>query len=153
MVSLSVFRSHHLPLLLCAPAVLALLGCRGEDPNNPTSLVPVGGSVTVDGSPVAKGVITFAPDVGNPVRVAPTGELDESGKYQLSTSGKTGAPPGKYKACVVLDPGAEESRLKTTPRARPSIPPKYRRPDTTSLVVEVVAQPAAGAYDLKLSAK
>jgi len=98
-------------------------------------------------------MISFAPDVGNPARVAPMGEINSSGQYQLSTGGQRGAPPGKYKACVQLDPGAEESRLKSANRSGPGIPAKYRTPNTTTLVVEVIPQPAAGAYDLKLSTK
>jgi len=153
MVPMSVFRSCHLTLLLFASGSLALLGCQdNQNPNNPTSLVPVGGSVTLDGSPVAKGVISFAPDVGNPVRVAPTGQLD-GGQYQLSIGGKAGAPPGKYKVCVLLDPAAEEARVKAPQRTQPSIPRKYHSPDTTPLTVEVVVLPNPGAYDLKLSTK
>jgi hypothetical protein len=98
-------------------------------------------------------VISFAPDIGNPVRVSPTAALNGSGQYELTTGGQTGAPPGKYKVCVSLEQAAEESRLKAPNRTRSTIPSKYRQPETTTLVVEVVPRPSAGAYDLKLSAK
>src|SRR5262249_25082040 len=115
----TMLRHCQITLLVCIPAFSLLLGCSGTNtPSNPTELVPVSGSVTLDGVPMTQGVISFAPDIGNPVRVAPTAELNSSGQYELTTGGRTGAPPGKYKVCVSLEHAAEESRLKAPTRTR-----------------------------------
>ena len=138
--------------VLILVGLLFCLGC-GDDPNNPRSLVPVGGKVTLDGKPLTKAVVTFVPQAGNPIKVNPTGALDETGSYQLVTSGIAGAPRGAFKACVALSPADEDNIRKKGLKLGFTIDPKYRSPDTTpfSIQVENGAQP--GAYDLNLTSK
>jgi hypothetical protein len=111
-------------------------------------LVPVAGSVTLNGQPLSKGVVTFMPDLakGNSAQSASTGAIDR-GSYQLSTLGQLGASPGWYKV-IIEDALMENDPLR--PAEKSVIPNKYRYLRTTDLAVEVEANPKPGAYDLKL---
>jgi hypothetical protein len=133
------------PLLriLCACGLFALAGCGG------LKLVPVSGKVTLGDKPLKGGGVCFIPDAskGNDARVSCVGRIDSEGRYQLTTSavkgsdsGK-GAPLGWYKVTIITTlPGAPEI----------TVDRKYLDPEKPTLFVEVVADPAPGAYDLHL---
>ena len=114
-------------------------------------LVPVTGIVTVNGSPLTTGSVTFHPDAdkGNTTQHIPTGAIDAQGNYRLTSATKSGAPPGSYKVAVTAQ-GPIDSK---NPYAPPThlINPKYADPNTSGLTMEVSASPAAGAYDIKLA--
>jgi hypothetical protein len=100
--------------------------------------------------------VLFKPDAarGNSSRIESNGIIDTSGQYQLTTQGRRGAPPGWYKVIVTAYDAPPEHRKSAKPgRAvvTPLVPAKYGRAETTPLAVEVVAEPAPDAYDLKLS--
>jgi hypothetical protein len=119
-------------------------GCRGHS----TKLIPVSGNVTLSGTSLPMGAVTFIPEAGkgNDNRRAAKGTIDAQGRYNLTTGGEIGAAPGKYKVAVFLDtPGG------ATPPKGLLINPKYSDPNNTDLSVEVVESAPAGAYDLKLS--
>lgn len=126
-----------------------LVGC-GSQEEGPV-LVPVLGTITVDGNPLPKAGISFRPDSskGNNAPYQPGGAADENGKYELIAAAKKGAPPGWYKVVVFPyspPPGGE------APQA--SLPPfnkKYSNPSTTDLSIEVKEGAPAGAYDLQLT--
>lgn len=85
--------------VLCALFLCALLAAQsGCGPSGPTT-VPVKGSVTKDGQPLALVVVTLMGTDGDYV---PTGETDSSGNFEiaLAPSGKKGAAPGKYKVIL-----------------------------------------------------
>lgn len=71
--------------------VVWLAGCGG-------GLVPVAGTVTLDGGPVAGAKVTFIPaGPGIPA----TGTTDATGRYELRIgSGRTGVPRGRYGVTV-----------------------------------------------------
>jgi hypothetical protein len=75
--------------------------------------------------------------------------------YTLTTKGKKGAPPGWYKVIVTAREEAAPVHPKLPkqhrPAARSLLPAKYGQVETSGLSVEVVENPAPGAYDLKLS--
>ena len=113
--------------------------------------IPVSGTVTLDGQPLKGGVLLFHPDdsKGNTVRVSCTGPVS-NGRYTLVTSGVTkadtgsGAPTGWFKVTLINDlPGMAEIKVH----------PKYLKPETTPLAIEIVDNPQPGAYDLKLTTK
>jgi hypothetical protein len=124
--------------------LLTVAGCGG------LKLVPVSGKVTLDNKPVHGGGVSFIPDAskGNTARVSCVGRINAQGRYELTTtavkgsdSGK-GAPLGWYKVTLLTTlPGAPEIKVHS----------KYLDPDKTPLSIEVVADPAPGAYDLKLT--
>ena len=127
--------------LLLAAAVTPL-GCGPSGPK----LVHVSGTVTLDGTPLQSGTVTFVADAskGNTQMGTPAGNIGTDGTYKISTEGKNGSPLGWYKVTVVTNfPGA--------PPGAVAINPKYTDQTKTDLSVEVVANPQPGAYDLKLS--
>ncbi|QDV36685.1 hypothetical protein ElP_46140 [Tautonia plasticadhaerens] len=120
-------------------AAAGLVGC-GED----RGLVPVTGTVTYNGEPVAGGEILFTPQDGSH---AARGPLDDSGRYRLGTYGpRDGAVTGMHDVAVIL-----RGPDKPVPEARkgqmmeedmqgsgdPLIPERYFSPLTSGLTAEV----------------
>ncbi len=127
----------------------ATAGCGGT-----VALSPVEGKVSVDGAPLTKGSIRFMPDKekGNAETVEPVGEIGAGGSYKLMSNGKSGAAAGWYK--VGVNGSGSEIPDSTKPLATKSpVASKFADPNLSGLKVEVVASPASGAYDFKVSAK
>src|SRR5437867_1148536 len=84
--------------LLMSVALVA--GCNSTPPEPP--LLPVGGTVKVEGEPLAVGSITFYPDEakGNTSTRLPLAEIAKDGTYTLTTNGNPGAAAGFYKVVV-----------------------------------------------------
>jgi hypothetical protein len=134
--------------LLLAPW-MALLGCGGE--SGPV-LVPVAGTVTVDGKPIPGAGVSFRADAGkgNTTGHAPAATADAQGKYEVTVGPRKGAPPGWYKVVVSAPVPPKSGGDAPAPVAVP-FAAKYTDPNTTDLSIEVKAGAAPGAYDLKLS--
>jgi hypothetical protein len=132
----------------------AVLGCGS---GSSVTLYPVSGEVKLDGKPLQVGGVTFYPDTskGNQSKEIPAGEIKE-GRYEIFTGKRRGAPPGVYKVAVVSSnfsggnvPPPPTGGTFELPKS--FIHSKYGDPRRTPLVVEVVAKPPEGAYDLKVS--
>jgi len=112
---------------------------------------PVVGKVTVDGTSLGTGSVTFHPDAakGNTTPHIPVGTLDADGTYKLMSATKEGAPFGWYKVTV----SAQEPIDPKNPYAPPKhlISPKFSDASTSGLEIEVVEKPQPGAYDVKLT--
>lgn len=84
--------------------LLLPLGCGTSGPK----FVPVTGTVTLDGNPLANAQVSFVPDV--PEReldstLVCTGKTNEKGEYSLSNfQGQIGAPVGKYRVMITCKP-------------------------------------------------
>jgi hypothetical protein len=143
------------------PTTAALLwgllasGC-GDD-SGVAKTYPVNGKVYIDGEPLAERttVVLFKPDLarGNASPFEPSGTVDPTGSYTVSTKGKSGALPGWYK--VIVTATAPETAFPPGkrlhhPHPKSLLPAKYGVAKSTDLAVEVVENPAPGAYDLKL---
>jgi hypothetical protein len=137
-----------------ALGTLFLAGC-GTGPRR----VPAGGTVTLDEKPMEGGILYFDPDAakGNSARVSCMSPIRKDGRFDLRTDGVErsdsgpGIPLGWYKVYVrVNDPG-EVPIFPGQPAYK--INPKFRNPDKTPLAIEVVDNPAPGAYDLKITSK
>lgn len=135
-------------LRLVAPAVLLLAGCGGAGGEK---LAPVAGKVTVNGSPLSAGSVTFHPDAakGNSTPHIPVGTLNADGQYTLKSATQDGAPRGWYKVTVT----AQEPIDPKNPYAPPKhlIDPKFSNAATSGLTIEVLDKPQPGAYDLILT--
>ena len=132
-------------------SVVVLAGCGG-------GLVPVAGTVTLDGEPVAGAKVTFIPaGPGIPA----TGTTDATGRYELRIgSGRTGVPRGRYgvtvsKLKVSTITQGEARRVAATASAgavetEPTsdglvqviehvVPRRYADPATSGLEVDVIS--------------
>jgi hypothetical protein len=126
-------------------SILALGGCH-YDPNSPVDTlprVPVAGSVTLDGTPLAEGMIQFSP-LAETKGTTVAAEIS-AGKYSIATA--QGPVPGKHR---VLISGRPPARLKTgeppggTPKPAPeTVPAKYNKDSTLEIGV-----PAGGSATL-----
>jgi hypothetical protein len=133
-------RSGRFVTLFCLGVLFAVAGCSTQ------RHVDVKGKATVDGKPLTKGVIVFAPDKDNALKTISKGEVDENGNYHLATAQKEGIPLGSYKVYVVFN-------VKNMNGAPIPVHAKYMDTEHTPLSVEVVENPQPGAYDLKFSEK
>lgn len=146
-----------LRLISALLAALAASGC--SDASGVGQTFPVAGKATIDNQPLTARttIVLFKPDAakGNTSPFEPSGTVDGDGNYTLTTKGKKGAPPGWYK--VVVTAREEEAPVhpkapkQHRPVARSLLPAKYGQAETSGLSIEVVENPAPGAYDLKLS--
>jgi hypothetical protein len=119
-------------------ALLSSAGCRPE-----FTFTPVRGRVTLkDGTPVTRGIVTFFPDKANKLQLSPNGRIGPDGTYEVNTANKSGVPVGSYVVGIRTGPGGGDD---------PPAPfsGKYFTADSP-LKLEVVAEPAPGAYDFVL---
>ena len=131
---------------LAACGLFALAGCGG------LKLVPVSGTLTLDGKPLTGFALSFMPDTakGNNERVGCFSRFDADGRYEIKAEGVqgsdrgTGAPLGWYKVVLIID-------LEGMPKTKPKINPKYLDVSQTPVSIEVVASPEPGHYDFKLT--
>ena len=147
--------------LFAAPLILASAsaGCAGKKP------VSVDGVVTLDGKPVPRAAVTFAPEGGGRPAVGVTGT---DGSFELTTfTPGDGAPPGEYRVTVTggsNDPGPAElsdpAQMKklyleltlhkgkrSAPKPKPIIPAAYGDAQSSPLRCRV---PTDGTVYLKL---
>jgi hypothetical protein len=147
--------SLFLATALCFTLVAS--GC-GDD-SGVGKTFPVSGKITLDDSPLTapSTIILFKPDSakGNTSPFEPTGTVDSQGNYTLATKGKNGAPPGWYKVIVTateFHPDESKGPRRHHPTPKSLVPARYGQAATT-VSIEVVESPAAGAYYLKLTRK
>jgi hypothetical protein len=136
-------------LLIVWGTLGALAGCRGPS----EKLLPVAGSVTLDGQPLTFGTVSLRPDAskGNQSLHHPAAVIDAAGRYEVFTTGRKGAPPGWYKVLVFAD---EQNRdLVKGKMASPKFVThiKYIDERTTDLTIHVVEKPPPGSYDLRVT--
>jgi hypothetical protein len=138
-------------------ALLLGAGC-GDSP------VPVRGTVTLDGTPVAGALVLFLPEGGTGRQAS--GQTGSDGSFQLTTSSSNdGALRGKYKVVVQYSEGPEappggnvkdvmlgleKAQKAKRPPPKYVIPERYSNPEKTELRQEV---PANGPVTLALVTK
>ncbi len=135
------------------PALILLFGAGCGDSAAP--LFPVKGKITFDDEPFVRQSTTV---LLSPVEAREddteksVGKIDYEGSYEVYTGTRKGAPPGRYKVVVSAHDDAADLEKKRAKRPAPRslLPAKYGSRETTDLEIEVVANPAPGAYDLAL---
>jgi hypothetical protein len=157
--------------LLVGPALLAVLGCSGDDGLG--TRYSVSGTVKYKGTPVPKARISFVPAGKDGGSQGASGEI-ENGSYSLSTlSPGDGALPGEYRVTVSarevdeakLKSDSEalaakhgmgkmammppELQAKANKEAKSSLPKKYESPDTSGLTAKVKEQ--SNTFDFELT--
>ena len=139
--------THALNVVLNTVLLIGVVGC-GKSGDG-TQVVPVTGTVTRDGKPVADLFLNFKPAIGRPS----WGVSDANGRYELTfDAAQKGAAVGNHTVWVTQPiSGAEgmgpEDQPKTSPEL-PAILKKYGSEAITPLKVEVKA--GGSAIDLKL---
>lgn len=117
-------------------ALLLLVGCSDNE------RIPVTGTVTLDGQPLAEGAISFAMSNG---AVAGGGAVKD-GKFEL------GLPAGKYKVSVTASkpvPGKTIPEMGNEPVLQSAIPAKFN--SKTTLTAEIGAN--SGPLSFALTSK
>jgi hypothetical protein len=138
---------------LAGAALMALLtpGCGDSG-----TFYPVSGKITFDDEPFVRQTTTVVLKAvgakGNEAE-EPVGKIDYEGNYEVFTGTRKGAPPGRYKVVVTAHDEFMDLKKPRPKRPVPNslLPARYASVDTTDLEFEVVAHPAAGQYDLKLT--
>src|SRR5262249_6321402 len=95
------------------------------------------GKVTLDGSPLPRGVVAFQPVAGGPAAYA---SIDDAGKYAMYTGHDEGLPSGEYQVTVAAnEPSAEKSSAKggPPPPGKLITPVWYRTKETSGLKYSV----------------
>jgi hypothetical protein len=153
------FRARGAPYT-ALPLFFVFLASGCFDSSGAVKTVPVAGKITLNDKSVtaASTIVLFKPDTGrgNTSLFEPAGSVDGAGNYQVSTKGKPGAPPGWYKVIVTAtEPRRPEEKgpKNHRPGPRSVLPARYGQAATTTVAIEVVERPAAGAYDVKLTSK
>lgn len=129
-------------LRLLAAAVGLLLAAGGCGSGGPT-VVPISGTATRGGKPVANVELTFHPEIGRPS----WGNTDAAGKFRLSYSrDRDGAVLGRHRVTVrgrqPASPEEEFSgRIKHPPEVG-EIVARYGKVDETPLVIEITGREA-----------
>jgi hypothetical protein len=123
--------------------LLVLAGCGGSGPK----LVPVSGTVTLDGQPLTRCSVALIPDTakGNKGSLSCMGAVNAQGQFTIKTfgvkpsEGGMGAPLGWYKVTLRTGPGQPDL----------NVDPKFLDPAATPWSVEVIDNPPADHYDFK----
>ncbi|HEV2969546.1 MAG TPA: hypothetical protein VGY55_06105 [Pirellulales bacterium] len=142
-------------LILLLFAVLPLIvtaGCGRGDANLPPR-AKVTGLVTLDGRPLATGMVMFVPDADRQTNGPPAvGGIDATGHYELTTdrqSSGDGAIIGFHRVRIVASEKPRNSMQSMSPSL---IPLKYNDEAKSGLAFEVKAN-RENVFDLKLSAE
>lgn len=77
---------------------LSLVGCGSEEDR--IALVPVTGTVTLNGKPMADATIRFMPDASNAVSTPGVDATGPEGNYKARYKSRFGLSPGKYKVTI-----------------------------------------------------
>lgn len=118
-----------------AAVVLTLTGCDGSP-----KIVPVSGTVTIDGQPLTYGHVQVLPEGWRPA----SGRLDGSGRFTLTTTTPNdGCPVGKHPVVVLAGESITPETMKW------HAPTKYADVKTSGLTVEITGP----TTDLKIELK
>ncbi|MDF1746838.1 MAG: carboxypeptidase-like regulatory domain-containing protein [Gimesia sp.] len=146
-------------------SILFVVGCGGGSNSGPVEeLVPVGGTLLVDGKPLDGVAVTFIPDVSKKNRGG-SGTTDATGAFTVTHLGRNlpGLPPGKYTLAysrMRLSDGSAAPKLKVGEPENPEnipiemLPMHVQSPDPT-LPSSQVEIPKNGntKLELKVSTK
>ena len=143
---------YRLRVLFCIGGVLAssVIGCEKSGPK----MIQVEGKVTYKGKPVPRGWVTFHPDAkkGNQSMEVPKGDIDPDGTYHVITRLAEGITPGWYHVAVnAADPIDPKNPYFN--KDKWIVPEKYSNPKTSKLEMQIVENPAPGAYDINIEPK
>jgi len=149
-------------------AILALVGC-----DSGPKLVPVTGTVTMNGKPLEGAMVSFLPDQANPIATTGSDTTGPAGNYKIMTRGRAGLAPGKYKVGIskvetpkgvgsnLPDEIKEDPTQAALATGRTAVPPppgsKKAKPDASRIEdlrdAEVEAGGSVLDFDVKAASK
>ena len=111
-------------LISVATCIVCLLiaGCSEQLPPDIPKLYPASVTITLDGVPLQKAIVTLTPDNSSSGQsnLPVAGATDDCGVAVLKTNGRyNGSPAGKYKVCVSKRAAVEGPTSKRTPPIDP----------------------------------
>jgi hypothetical protein len=140
--------------------VLSVAGCGGGNTVTVEGLVPVGGTLLVDGKPLDGVVLTFVPEISENNRGG-AGETDASGAFTVThlNAQEPGLPPGKYRiyySRMRLPDGSAAPELKEGEQPDPDniqveTLPTHLTTSDPQYPAEMVEIPEGGNTNLELS--
>lgn len=160
-MSVSFLGRQWLALLFVGAVLLAGCSKSSKKKGPQLDLVPVSGTITLDGKPLSEATVSFAFQGTPPEGFFGSGAgTDEQGHYELLTNGQKGAVPGSYSVTVsrqvntsgvALKPeeGMDMEQLRQAGALKETVPPKYTDAVATDLTATVEKGKAEG-YDFKL---
>ncbi len=114
-------------------------------------LLPVTGTVSIDGQPVADAAVMFTPVDGGPIASATT---DDRGIFSLATANRPGAVAGEHRVtvCKQITHNPDYKNLSRQDAGMMRIewitPPRYSQPDTSGLRATVQRGMESLSFDL-----
>jgi len=133
------------PFLLAFSLIASTAGCGESEPE----MIPVRGTVTLDGKPATEGGVVFI-DAGNPMSKV-VGSIQSDGTYSIISRRTPGAPAGEYRVTVLVTKTKKDANGNYTGLPRTLSNKQFSNPNTTPLKVEVKEGAPAGAYDLAVT--
>ncbi len=133
--------------------VATLAGC-GDGP----SLVPVAGSVTLDGKPVEGATLSFVPTSGNVISTPGSDVTGPTGNFTMTYNGRSGLAPGRYKVLIskseeVLPKGKEISDVFAKASFEKKLMGLTKEVIPAQKMEKEIEVPEAGARDFALDFK
>jgi len=116
-------------------------------------LVPVRGTITYNGEPLADAAVCFTPKEFNTGDRLATGKTDAQGRFELRTIGELGVLPNEYTVVIIKnemlqgDPRRQVPGRPPSPEIRSVIPKRYGNQKTSNLHITVGRD---GLRDLRL---
>ncbi|SIO60718.1 hypothetical protein SAMN05444166_6498 [Singulisphaera sp. GP187] len=115
-------------------AVLVLAGLAGCDSaESRVKLVPVVGTVTQGGKPLANAALSFIPEPSNTDSTPGTASSDATGYYAAMWLTRSGLAPGSYRVMITADPSSGGG----------AIPPEFQADPLMAQFQNAAARPAA----------
>jgi len=157
--------NHHFNTYICCGWGLllgTLVGCQEALNETRFDVVPVRGTVTLNGQPLADAQVAFFYQGQTPSGYPGSGgKTDAQGNYVLTTGRQKGTLAGKHKVAVSkmtmkdgsplkVQEGIDEEQLKMQGAIVESIPPPYNDPTNTPVTFDVSKDKADG-YDIKIT--
>lgn len=127
--------SRFFPAWMCCAALFVTLGLSGCGSSEGYSLVPVSGTITLDGQPLADATVSFQPTGGATLGPGSAAVTDSSGKFELKTSeadSRSGAVVGSHQVQITgIQDTRDASDDTVKPAAKDPVPQRYRDPGLT----------------------
>ena len=128
-------RAFALAIAVCLGGMSVISGCEAKKPWETT--VPVAGSVTFNGQPVAGAQITLYPRSAEvPTSVRPSATSGPDGRFQVGTyANQDGAPVGEYAVAIIWHPLVKSASGPV--RGDNKLPLRYAKPETSGVSASV----------------